>query len=104
MGKQRYQYEKYQQEQNKLNSKMKQAGVLGEEKEEDDGIDWHDYIIVQTIDLFEEEQTNTKKTTFQQVEINNINDQIKSQKEFENLENKKLEKKTEVLSGQALDP
>jgi len=38
--------------------------VLGEEKEEDDGIDWHDYIIVQTIDLFEEEQTNTKKTTF----------------------------------------
>jgi hypothetical protein len=33
---------------------MKDAGIKEVEKIEDDGIDWHDFIIVQTIDLFED--------------------------------------------------
>jgi hypothetical protein len=64
MGTQRFLFEKYQQEQIKYSSKLKKAGInpdtiLGGDKkfpeEMDDGIDWHEFIVVQTIDLFDQE-------------------------------------------------
>lgn len=33
---------------------MKEAGIKKAAPIEDDGIDWHDFLIVQTIDLFDD--------------------------------------------------
>ena len=43
---------------------MKDAGIKQEPQIEDDGIDWHDFIIVQTIDLFEDEGQTNKTNLF----------------------------------------
>lgn len=54
-GRNRYKYQKYQVEQAKYNEKLRVAGLGGQignaqPELEDDGIDWHDFIVVQTIE------------------------------------------------------
>ena len=72
----RYKWDKFKVEQKKYSEKLKEAGIKGdflnrlsiegdenEKKFTDDGIDWHEFVIVQTIDL--DEFMGPKKTGFQ---------------------------------------
>ena len=55
-GENRYKFQKYQAEKSKYNERLKRAGLMPQatgdanDSEDDDGIDWHDFIVVQTID------------------------------------------------------
>mmetsp|Transcript_7863 Transcript_7863/g.13179 ORF Transcript_7863/g.13179 Transcript_7863/m.13179 type:complete len:233 (+) Transcript_7863:483-1181(+) len=113
-GVQLFQWEKYSAEQRQLAHRMRQAGLepKGEQEAfEDEGIDWHDFVVVQTIDLFEDGVQKTAPPSeeaqggFQDSRVNRISSEITYQEEYEKNENKRnYEPKVEVLTNQALDP
>ena len=74
MGDQKYQWEKYQKQKQKYEEKL---GKPDEIEIEDDGIDWHDFIVVQTIDLYDEHEDLNAAVNDEKQEMASKIDQIK---------------------------
>ena len=58
------------------------------EEDDADGIDWHDFIVVEAIDLYDDEPEKTDTSAAQNEQLQKMNNMIESQTDYVNNQNK----------------